>query len=245
LLAKLRSRLTYANVMATIAVFVSLGGSSYAAVTLKRGSVKSKHLGKNAVTSKKVKNRSLLARDFKPGELPEGARGATGPAGLRGPSGQRGPEGDRGPKGDRGVPGPLVQPEPWREVGAPGQPPFFADETCSWQNFDPASWGKAAFFKDPWGVVHLRGLVRPIDGSQGVCVFGVDGAERVIFTLPGGYRPTTGRVFTTLANNQLMRVNVFGNGTVAIESGFTSLDNGGPTNDNWLSLDGITFRAEQ
>ena len=30
----LRSRLTYANVMSTLAVFIALGGSSYAAVSL-------------------------------------------------------------------------------------------------------------------------------------------------------------------------------------------------------------------
>ena len=34
MLAKLRSRLTYANVMSTLAVFIALGGSSYAAVTI-------------------------------------------------------------------------------------------------------------------------------------------------------------------------------------------------------------------
>ena len=30
----IRSRLSYANVMSTLAVFIALGGSSYAAVTL-------------------------------------------------------------------------------------------------------------------------------------------------------------------------------------------------------------------
>lgn len=47
---KLRPRLTYANVMATIAVFVALGGSSYAAVQLSKGSVATKHLKNGAVT---------------------------------------------------------------------------------------------------------------------------------------------------------------------------------------------------
>jgi len=48
--ARLRSRLTYANVMATMAMFVALGGSSYAAIT---------------ITAKNVKNRSLTGREFK------------------------------------------------------------------------------------------------------------------------------------------------------------------------------------
>jgi hypothetical protein len=34
MISKLRSRLTYANVMATVAAFVALGGSSYAALTV-------------------------------------------------------------------------------------------------------------------------------------------------------------------------------------------------------------------
>ncbi|MGH2978168.1 MAG: hypothetical protein ACRDLQ_00850 [Solirubrobacterales bacterium] len=67
-LTKLRSRLTYANAMSTIAVFVALGGGAYA-VTVPRNSVGPKQLKKNAVTAAKVKNRSLLASDFKRGQL--------------------------------------------------------------------------------------------------------------------------------------------------------------------------------
>ena len=45
----IRSRLSYANVMATIAVFLALGGGAYAA-SLKRNSVGPKQLKPNAVT---------------------------------------------------------------------------------------------------------------------------------------------------------------------------------------------------
>jgi len=104
-----RLHLTYANVMATIAVFIALGGSSYAAVQLSRNSVRSKHikngqvkrgdLGRNAVDSTKVKNGALLAQDFKTGQLP------TGPKGDRGAPGDAGPAGPVGSKGDSGAPG--------------------------------------------------------------------------------------------------------------------------------------------
>jgi hypothetical protein len=77
----------YANVTATIALIVALGGTSYAAITLPSNSVGSKQLKKravtnsklraNAVTSAKVKNGTLRARDFKTGELPVGPPGAT------------------------------------------------------------------------------------------------------------------------------------------------------------------------
>jgi hypothetical protein len=98
--ARLTSRLSYANVTATIALFVALGGSSYAAITLpknsvtskqiKNGQVKSADLANNAVTSSKVKNGSLLSADFKPGQIPAGA---TGPPGRNGSNGSNGSNG--------------------------------------------------------------------------------------------------------------------------------------------------------
>ncbi|MEA2448276.1 MAG: hypothetical protein QOG63_208 [Thermoleophilaceae bacterium] len=91
MLTRFRHRLTYANVMATIAVFIALGGSSYAALTLKRGSVKGKHIARNAITSPKVKDASLLSQDFAPGQLPRGERGEVGPKGDPGADGQPGP----------------------------------------------------------------------------------------------------------------------------------------------------------
>lgn len=48
-MGRIRSRLSYANVMATIAVFIALGGGAYA-VGLKRNSVGPKQLKPNAVT---------------------------------------------------------------------------------------------------------------------------------------------------------------------------------------------------
>jgi hypothetical protein len=70
MLARLRPHLSYANVVSTACLFVLLGGSAYAAVTLKRGSVKGKHVAKNAITSPKVKQGTLRPGDFRPGVLP-------------------------------------------------------------------------------------------------------------------------------------------------------------------------------
>jgi hypothetical protein len=42
--ARLRSRLTYANVLASVALFIALGGASYAAVQIPKGSVGTKQL---------------------------------------------------------------------------------------------------------------------------------------------------------------------------------------------------------
>lgn len=93
------SRLTYANVMATIAVFLALGGGAYAASQLPRNSVSAKQIKKNAVSSAKVKDGSLLAKDFRAGQLPAGQTGPAGPAGPAGHDGSPGTPGQPGKDG--------------------------------------------------------------------------------------------------------------------------------------------------
>jgi hypothetical protein len=85
------ARLTYANVMATVAVFVALGGSSYAVAAglvdgraIKDNTIRSKDLRDNEVRSRDVRDGSLRATDFKLGELPAGKDGAPGRDGAPG-----------------------------------------------------------------------------------------------------------------------------------------------------------------
>lgn len=91
-----------AHHIALLALFVALGGTSYAAATLSANSVGTRQLRNGAVTSKKVRDRSLLAKDFKRGQLPKGARGPAGPAGAAGAIGATGPQGAVGPQGPQG-----------------------------------------------------------------------------------------------------------------------------------------------
>jgi hypothetical protein len=107
----IRERLTYANVMASVALFVALGGASYAAVSLPRDSVGTQQLRGQAVTRSKLAPGSVDTRQLRDravdasklalggvkkhslspwllGQLarrsepgPQGARGATGPRG--------------------------------------------------------------------------------------------------------------------------------------------------------------------
>ena len=82
----------YANVTATMALIVALGGTSYAAIKLPANSVGSAQLKKqavtnsklraNAVTSGTVRNGSLRATDFKAGQLPAGPAGPAGATNL-------------------------------------------------------------------------------------------------------------------------------------------------------------------
>jgi hypothetical protein len=73
-LNRIRGRLNYANIVASVALFMALGGVSYAAGTAAKNSVKSTSigngqvknvdLGSNAVTSNKIKNNSVKGADI-------------------------------------------------------------------------------------------------------------------------------------------------------------------------------------
>jgi hypothetical protein len=123
-----RERLSYANVVASAALFIAVGlGSAYAADKIgsneiAKNAVKSKHIGRGQVKTKdlaraavkkhklaqdvvntrKVLDGSLLRVDFAPDELPQGPKGDTGPQGPTGDTGPQGPTGDTGPQGEPG-----------------------------------------------------------------------------------------------------------------------------------------------
>jgi hypothetical protein len=92
MLAGLRHRLTYANVMATVAVFIALGGGAYAATRLPANSVGSRQLKKKAVTPSKVAPATVtLFRGQKGDQGPPGPKGDTGSQGIQGIQGSTGP----------------------------------------------------------------------------------------------------------------------------------------------------------
>jgi hypothetical protein len=97
-------RVSPAMVIACVALIAALTGTSYAAGLLPAGSVGTAQLKADAVVSSKVKDHSLLAADFKAGQLPAGPMG---PAGAAGPSGAQGPAGPTGPAGSTGPAGPA------------------------------------------------------------------------------------------------------------------------------------------
>jgi len=70
--------------IALLALFVALGGTSYAAANLPTNSIVKRHIQKGAVGSSEVRNGSLFAADFRSGQLPRGPRGAEGPQGPAG-----------------------------------------------------------------------------------------------------------------------------------------------------------------
>jgi hypothetical protein len=94
-----RRRITYANTMATVAVLVALGGSSYAAAKVtgrdvKDGSLTGADVRNSSLKSKDVANRSLRRVDFRKGVL---RRGRDGEPGIDGEDGFDGLDGEPGP----------------------------------------------------------------------------------------------------------------------------------------------------
>jgi hypothetical protein len=108
LLSRLRTRLTYANVVSTLCLFIVLGGGAYAATTITGKNVKNSSLTgtdvkNSSLTGVDVKNGSLLAADFGDGQLPAGPPGPKGDNGAPGAKGDKGDEGNRGPAGFENV----------------------------------------------------------------------------------------------------------------------------------------------
>src|SRR5215203_5536470 len=96
MLAKLLSSLRH-QTLGAIALFVALGGTSFAVATgsidsreIKNNTVHSKDIRNNDIRSKDVRNGSLLARDFKLGQLPAGPQGPKGDTGAPGAQGEPG-----------------------------------------------------------------------------------------------------------------------------------------------------------
>jgi hypothetical protein len=71
MLSRIRKQLTFANVMASVAVFAALGGGAYAVASgkigpkqIQKGAIKTSKLHKGAVTAGKVKNDTLTGKQI-------------------------------------------------------------------------------------------------------------------------------------------------------------------------------------
>jgi len=131
---QIRKRLTYANVMSSIAVFLVLGGATAFAASkigssdIKANAITTAKIKKEAVTTKKIKKNAVTGAKVKESTL--------GPV----PSAES-----------------IPPAEATHLVGAPGEPPF---ENGSHNipaeagiHFEPVG-----FYKDHEGIVHLQGI---------------------------------------------------------------------------------------
>ena len=125
----------------------------------------------------------------------------------------------------------LSTAETWHEVGQQGEPAF----DSGWQNLDDGRTATAAFYKDPWGVVHLKGTVK--NGSP----------HGTIFMLPCGYGPNKDQNFAVPsygANTSNMGIVDVVFVTPACADGtYRAEVRSAQSSATALSLNDVTFRA--
>ncbi|HKP21231.1 MAG TPA: hypothetical protein VJT68_06920 [Thermoleophilaceae bacterium] len=95
----MRRHLTYANVISSLCLFIVLGGSAVAAVTITGKQVKN-----GSLTSADIRNGTLRGADLQPGLLSPAAPSGNGATGAQGPKGDTGPQGPKGDPGPGAVP---------------------------------------------------------------------------------------------------------------------------------------------
>lgn len=94
-LQSIRPRFTYANVASSLALFVALGGTSYA-LTLPHNSVGAKQLRAGSVRGSEIRDRSVRSIDLRNGTIALKDIAAKARASLRGRPGPTGPPGPSG-----------------------------------------------------------------------------------------------------------------------------------------------------
>lgn len=236
---QIRKRLTYANVMSSIAVFLVIGGAT-AFAALGKNSVGSKQLKKNAVTAKKIKKNAVTGAKIKKNAI-TGAK--VKDASLTGvdidlaklgtvPSAT---SADKATTADTATTATtangLSALEPTHLVGAPGEPGFengsFNFPGEAGLNFNPVG-----FYKDHEGIVHLQGIAQAGKSATGTAI---------VFTLPPGFRPAAGKLIIQQPIEE---------STVIIAGsnvGAEGIDLSGKVvgaEEKPVVLDTITFRAE-
>ena len=222
--SRLRSKLTYANVMATLAVFMVLGGGAYAATHLSKNSVGQNQIKKNAVVTSKIKNSAVTGAKLANGAI----SGATVQSGSL--TGTQINASTLGTVPTAQTANTLAAPEAWHEVGTPGQPEFLNSWTNLLSHAEPVG-----FYKDQEGVVHLKGTA-------------TSGASAPIFRLPPGYRPANGDFLRMpVACIGAGCPNDVG-ALMIVSSNFTPIPEDedavlSPTGATDVSLSGVTFRA--
>ena len=151
----------------------------------------------------------------------------------------------------------LKAPEAWksilpaREPGAAGESTCEAGRFCSryvtqmhvWMNYD-GGFATVGFYKDPFGVIHLKGVAKQSSAL----------ALSNVFRLPEGYRPALTRVFSNVGSGDAYRaawnaaparIDISNTGLVTV---YTSC--AGDTQvcsadgRTYISFDGISFRND-
>jgi hypothetical protein len=210
-----RKRITYANVMSSIAVLLALGGATAYAASLGKNSVGTKQLKKNAVTAAKIKKNAVTTAKVKDDAV----------------TGAKVNESTLGTVPSATLASSLTPHEAVHLVGAPGEPGFengAANITVSGE----VPLIPLGFYKDHEGIVHLQGIAKVGKNPSGV---------PTVFTLPAGFRPPAGHAAIFEMLNQAPAIIFGGSSNFA---GFELSGKVAGNEEKTIVLEGITYSAE-
>ncbi len=220
---KIRRRLTYANVIATLALFIAIGGASaLAASKLAKNSVGTKQIKNGSVTGIKIKKGTITGTNInlaKLGTVPSATTASTANTATT-----------------AGTANALAAMEPTHLVGASGQPGFLDGSSNIPLEGSPFKFQPVGFYKDHDGIVHLTGVVKIGKGTTPI--------PDLIFTLPPGFRPASGVVELVLGHETTSVLIVGSNVSISGQDLSGDVAISGGKAEELAVLSGVTFRAE-
>ena len=276
MLRKLRPHLTFANVASGLALFLVLTGGTAMAVDgslpgqdtvgtldIINGEVTGDDLKADSIGSTKIINGQVKNQDLGAGASNTNTIQDAGVWGVDVKDGSL--DGDdvandslTGADIDESTLADLVAPpEDWVAVDPAtegldrcvAESGVFCTPGAVWRNYG-SGLATAAFYKDPFGVVHLKGVVQ-LSNLSGV--YNEDLHQSTILRLPVGYRPETRRIFPTVGeslgtpNVQVApgRVDVAPDGSVVLIRDCAGPATGCSATGEDVTLEAISFRAEE
>ncbi|MBS1677105.1 MAG: hypothetical protein JST08_06950 [Actinobacteria bacterium] len=206
------------TVIALVALVAAMSGAAVAATNSGRGVI-------HACVVKSGKEKGLLrivsGSKCRKGQQPLtfNQTGPVGPAGPAGPTGPVGPAGERGAAGAAATDPTLPPLEAVHFVGTSGEPKFEAGAG------NTSGVGKAGFYADQLGIVHLMGEVS---------------GTGTIFTLPPAFRPA--HQVCTSASAFKSGLTFVTNRVCVTPAGLVVNDRG--EGNEYLSLNALTYRPD-